>query len=71
MAYDDSVRSELRSLHRQQNDPMLSKDERRALQKRATLLIKKAGLWGMGHDAYERWLEGASLEAARATASLS
>jgi hypothetical protein len=65
MSYADSIRAELRSIRQQESGAWLPEHELRALSRRATVLIKKAGLWGVAPGAYERWLEGASLEAAR------
>lgn len=64
MADDNLIRSELLSIRQQEFGPWLPEQELRALNRRATLLIKKAGLWGMAPDAYERWLEGDTVAAA-------
>ena len=62
MSDDNSIRAELRSIRQQEFGAWLPERELRALSRRAQLLIKTAGLWGVAPDAYERWLEGASLE---------
>ena len=64
----DSIRAELRSI-RNQESHWLSKHELRALNRRARDLITKAGLLGMAPAAYQHWLDGASLEAARSLSS--